>query len=112
VVSSVAFGLRSDLRVHVEGQLGHVRMLVQDLHVCQSPWGTGIEAPTPNRGAWPMTWRLRGARLWAGMAWGARRMQKVLDGDPTHAISLEGSLADHSQPGRGEGAREPRELDG
>jgi len=40
-----------------------------------------------------MTWRLRGARLWAGMAWGARRMQKVLDGDPTHAIGLEGRLA-------------------
>jgi len=29
----------------------------------------------------------------AGMAWGARRMQKVLDGDPTHAIGLEGRLA-------------------
>ena len=31
------------------------------------------------------------------MAWGARRMQKVLDGDPTHAISLEGIPADHRQ---------------
>ncbi len=49
--------------------------------------------PLRGRGAWPMTWRLRGARLWAGMAWGARRMQKVLDGDPTHAIGLEGRLA-------------------
>ena len=68
--------------------------------------------PLRGRGGMADAGRLRGARLWAGMAWGARRMQKVLDGDPTHAISLEGSLADHSQPGRGEGAREPRELDG
>ena len=43
-----------------------------------------------------MTWRLRGTRLWTGMAWGAHRMQKVLDGDPTHAISLEGSSHGHT----------------
>ena len=34
--------------------------------------------PLRGRGTWPMTWRLRGARLWAGMARGARRMQKSL----------------------------------
>jgi hypothetical protein len=31
------------------------------------------------------------------MARGARRTQRILDGDPTHTISLEGSLADRRQ---------------
>ena len=55
---------------------------------------------------------LRGARLCAGMSLGARRKQKVLDGDATYSIGHEGRLADHGQFGRGKGAREPREFDG
>jgi hypothetical protein len=39
-------------------------------------------------------------------------MQEILDGDSAHSIRREGRLADDGQLGRGEGAREPRELDG